>query len=278
MRRCYLTWRIPTLPPWDHRGLRTLRRIVSRKPAVKQLSNAELLDIIHQDKEVATSTATAQNNSDDLDSQENDSLPQTASLVATRIPRLPQSPLTDPGLAAARIRHRAVKPLPSGDRSPFQLKLQKNPYGIRGLICGTKHRANQDCSHCISDSTSTMRLDRSSTAKLLPDSIWCRDPPQNWGTLASPQALSANSVQSWRRRCAPWKLRRDPTVSFGARCIYESERSHTYIIKHTLSCLPPTLRAHLEPHTWSVQQTDAQSLETGSQRQTTRDSLARRHG
>lgn len=130
MRKCFPTRRIPILRSWDHRGLRTLRRIVSRNPAVKQLSNAELLEIIHQDKENATSTATAQTNSDGLDSQKDDFLPQAASPLATRIHRLPQSPLTDPGLVAARIRHRAVKPLPSGDPSPFQLKLQKNPYAI----------------------------------------------------------------------------------------------------------------------------------------------------
>ena len=94
------------------------------------MSNAELLEIIYHDKENAISTATAQTTSDDLDTKGDDIVPQNASLLATGIPRLPQSPLTDPGLIAARIRHRAVKPLPSGDRSPFQLKLQKNPYGM----------------------------------------------------------------------------------------------------------------------------------------------------
>ena len=196
MRKCFPTRRIPILRSWDHRGLRTLRRIVSRNPAVKQLSNAELLEIIHQDKENATSTATAQTNSDGLDSQKDDFLPQAASPLATRIHRLPQSPLTDPGLVAARIRHRAVKPLPSGDPSPFQLKLQKNPYGIHAMISGTKHKANKDCSHCTSDSTSTMRPNRPSTAKLLPDSLWCLDTPKNWGTMASSKALNTSSVQS----------------------------------------------------------------------------------
>ena len=95
---------------------------------MKQLSNVELLKIIQQEKE--DSTASVQNTSDALDSQEDDFTPPAASLGAPHIPGLPQSPLTDPGLVAARIRHKAVKPLPTGDRSPFQLKLQKSPYGI----------------------------------------------------------------------------------------------------------------------------------------------------
>lgn len=167
MRKCLPSSSISTLRPWYHRGLRTSRRIVSRKPAVKQLSDVELLEIINQDMEDAIDTAPAQTDSDNLDSQDR----QEASLLTPRVPRLPQSPLTDPGLIAARIRHKAAKPLPSGDRSPFQLKLQKNPYGTKALICGTRYMANQDCSDCISDSTSTMRSNRPSTAKFLPDSL-----------------------------------------------------------------------------------------------------------
>ena len=199
MRKCFPTSRILILRPWDHRGLRTSRQIVSRKSAVKQMSNAQLLEIINQDMEDATNTATAQTDSDGHDSQENCILSHEASLSATRAPRLPQSPLTDPGLVAARTRHKAVKPLPSGDRSPFQLKLQKNPYGIDALNRGTKHRANQDCSQCISDSASTVRFNRPSTAKLFPDSLWCCDTPKNWGTMASSKAFNP-IVQSWRRQ------------------------------------------------------------------------------
>ena len=130
MRTCFPTSRRPFLRPWDPRGLRTSRPYASRNSAVKQTSNAELLEIIRHDKENAVSTSNAQTSSDGLDSQEDDIVPRTASLLACGIPRLPQSPLTDPELIAARIRHRAVKPLPSGDRSPFQLRLQKNPYGM----------------------------------------------------------------------------------------------------------------------------------------------------
>lgn len=139
MRTCLLACCRLILQPWDHRGLRTSPRIVSRKPAVKQLSNTELLEIICQDKEDSTSLVTAQTGPDELDSREHEIHPRTASLLATRIHRLPQSPLTHQGLAAARIRHREMKLLPSRDRSPFQSKLQKNPYGIHALICGTEY-------------------------------------------------------------------------------------------------------------------------------------------
>lgn len=103
---------------------------------MKQLSNAELLEILRQDKEATPSVASAQTNLDSLDSQRDGN---PASLPASRIPRLSQSPLTEGGLVAARTRHRAVKPLPLGDRSPFQLKLQKNPYGMYAVIREVKH-------------------------------------------------------------------------------------------------------------------------------------------
>ncbi len=196
MRECWLASRMPIQKLWDFRTLRTCGHIGSRKLAVKQLSNSELLRIIRQDKEDATSTATAQNNSDDLDLQELDILQQRESLLAAHSPQLPQSPFIDRGLIAARIRRKAVKPLPSGDRSPFQLKLQKNPYGINALVCKKKNPANRHCSHCISDSTSTMRLNRPSTAKLLSDSLWRRDTSENWGTMAPSKAPIPSSVRS----------------------------------------------------------------------------------
>lgn len=130
MRKCFRTKRTSILQPWSRRGLRTFQHSVSRTPAVKQLSNTKLLEIIRQDREDNISTAVVEAKSDVFDSQEHNGHPRTSLPHATHIPRLPQSPLTDQGLGAARIRHRAVKPLPSGTRSPFQLKLQKNPYAI----------------------------------------------------------------------------------------------------------------------------------------------------
>ena len=137
MRKCFPTSRKLTQRPWDHRSQRRFQPFVSlRKPAVKQLSNLELLEILRQEKEDASCTATAQSNPTALELQEHEIPRQGASPLATRVPPLPQSPLTDRGLLAARNRYRATKPLPFGDRSPFQLKLQKNPYGIRALVVG----------------------------------------------------------------------------------------------------------------------------------------------
>lgn len=135
MKTCSPINRRTILQPWDHHRLRTFPRTVSRK----SLNNTELLEFISNGKEESTSTALAQTNLDGLNSQEDDIHTQTAPLHATRIPRLPQSPLTDQSLVAARTRHTAVKPFPSADRSPFQSKLQKNPFGIHVLICGTKY-------------------------------------------------------------------------------------------------------------------------------------------
>ena len=196
MRICFPISRIPILRSRHHRGLRISRRIVSRRSVVKQLSNAELLNFIHQETEGA---ASAQTSSDGLDLQRDESSQLQESVLATRISRLPQSPWTDPGLVAARIRHKAVKSLPSRDRSPFQLKLQKNPYGIQALISGPKCRAKKYCSHCTSDSSSTVCLDRSSTAELLPYSIWYRHTPEDWGTMASSKAPNPSAVQSCQR-------------------------------------------------------------------------------
>ena len=196
MRICFPTSRIPILRSRHHRASTKSRPIVSRRSVGKQLSNAELLNFIHQETEDA---ASAQTSSDGLDSHRN-GIPQLQeSILATRKSRLPQSPWTDPGLVAARTRHKAVKGLPSGDRSPFQLKLQKNPYGIQALISGTKRRTKKYYSHCTSDSSSTVCLDRSSTAELLPYSIWYRHTPEDWDTMASSKAPNPSAVLSCQR-------------------------------------------------------------------------------
>ena len=141
MNKGFSTSRI-TIQPWNRHGLRAFQHSVSRSSrssAVKQLSNTELLEIIRQDKEDITSTAIVETKSGGFDSHDHDGPPEAALSLANHIPRLPHSLLTDQNLVAARIRHRVVKPLPCGIRSPFQLKLQKNPYGIYALVCGTKH-------------------------------------------------------------------------------------------------------------------------------------------
>ena len=194
MKRCFPKSRIPTPQPRHHWGLRTSPRIISRKSAVKQLSNTELLEIVLQVKRDCTSTTTAQTETHKLDSQHHDIFTQTATPLTVHPSQLPQSPLTDPNLIAARLRHRTAKSLPSGSLSPFQSKLQKNPFGMHAPIHRTRYRADQCRSHCISDSTTTMHPNRYPTAKLLPDPIWSRNTSKNWGTMAPSQASNSSSV------------------------------------------------------------------------------------
>lgn len=120
MRRCFSAVR-SSYRTWDYRTLRTSPK--SRPRAIKQLSNAELLSLVQESKQ---DTASPQ---DDQSKPSDTGFPQSSSCLTLR-QQLPQSPLIDPQLSAARIRHRAEKPPPSGERSPFQLKLQKNPYGM----------------------------------------------------------------------------------------------------------------------------------------------------
>ena len=139
MQRCCLKSRIPTLQPGHHWGSRTSPRVISRKSAAKQLSNTELLEIVLKVKQDCTSMTKAQIETHKLDSQHHDIFAQTAPPLTAHPSQLPQSPLTDPKLIAARIRHRTVKPLPSGSHSPFQSKLQKNPFGIHAPIYRTRY-------------------------------------------------------------------------------------------------------------------------------------------
>ena len=196
MRVCFPISRIPDLRSRLSRILKESPRSVSQRSFAKQLSNAELLSFIHQEREDA---ASAQTSSDGLDLHRNESPKSQKSVPASLISRLAQSPWTDPSLVAARMRHKAVKSLPSRDRSPFQLKLQKNPYGTQALISGLKRRAKRYCSQCTSDSSSTVCLDTSSTAELLPYSVWYRHTPENWGTMASSKASNPGAVQSCQR-------------------------------------------------------------------------------
>lgn len=134
MKRCLPKSRIPTPRPVHHWGLRTSPQVIPRKSALKQLSNTELLEIVLQIKQDTTFATKAQSGTHKLDSQNHDISTQIAPPLTARPSQLPQSPLTDPNLIAARLRHRSVKPLPSGSLSPFQSRLQKNPFGIYALI------------------------------------------------------------------------------------------------------------------------------------------------
>ena len=85
-----------------------------------QLSNTELLDIIAEDK------GDSQLEKDDPELENDDAQLQT---VLDPQSELPGSPLTDPRLLESRNRHKAKKEPPSKEKSSFQSKLRKNPFG-----------------------------------------------------------------------------------------------------------------------------------------------------
>ena len=133
MKRCSPKSRIPMPQPGHYWGSSTSPRVISRK------SNIELLEIVLQVKQDCLSTSNAQVETHKLDSQHHDVFTQTAAPLTAQTSQLPQSPLIDPNLTAARLRHRTVKPLPSGSFSPFQSKLHKNPFGIPAPIYRTRY-------------------------------------------------------------------------------------------------------------------------------------------
>ena len=85
-----------------------------------QLSNTELLDIVTEGK------GDSQLEQDDPKLENDDT--QLQSLPDPQF-GLPGSPLTDPRLLESRNRHKAKKAPPSKEKSSFQSKLQKNPFG-----------------------------------------------------------------------------------------------------------------------------------------------------
>ena len=96
-----------------------LKRSYSSRPRIiKHLSNAELLDVVHEANGDAASTPQ-----------------ETRHGPSNQLPQpLPSSPLNDPRLIAARHRYRTPKPIPSEKRSAFQRKLEHNPYGMPFLL------------------------------------------------------------------------------------------------------------------------------------------------
>ena len=131
MRRCLIAENVLPIRPRGCRSLRTSPH--SRPRAVKQLNNAELLRIVHDCKQDATPASYPDSETSYIVVQKRDDLPQSSSRLSAQSPALPCSPLTEPRLVAARARHRAEKPPPSKTRSPFQSKLEKNPYGTINL-------------------------------------------------------------------------------------------------------------------------------------------------
>jgi hypothetical protein len=89
---------------------------------VSKFSNEELLNLINEVEEDVQLGNTSS------ETQHNGSQSQQPILPFFE---LPESPLTSPRLLDARARHREEKPLPSKERTSFQLRLEKNPFGIQ---------------------------------------------------------------------------------------------------------------------------------------------------
>lgn len=125
MRGCFQPTRPLRLPRWGSRHVRTSTQPRIKHPAVKQLTNVKLLDLVERSKRENDATPGARLEASDLEAKGNHTRCQPTSSSAY----LPQSPLIDPRLITARNRHRAEKPRHSKEKLPFQLKLEKNPYG-----------------------------------------------------------------------------------------------------------------------------------------------------
>lgn len=121
MRGCHQTTRPLQLGLLHYRTLQSSTWPRPRKPAVSQFSNDELLNLINEVEEVVQLGNTSS------ETQYNGSQSQQPILPFLE---LPESPLISPRLLDARARHREEKPLPSKERTAFQLMLDKNPFGI----------------------------------------------------------------------------------------------------------------------------------------------------
>ena len=115
--------------------------------AVKHLSNAQLLELLKEGNDNATSTPDTHVARQTIEPQA-----QQMQSPASLIPpphNLPKSPLVDPYLAAARTRHRAGKPRQSKNLTPLQTKLRKNPYGIFDLILSEARIVNFNAAQAL---------------------------------------------------------------------------------------------------------------------------------
>lgn len=120
MRKCLRTIGSPHSQLWQCRTTRTRSLAPRRKPVVMQLSNTELLDIITESK------GDSQPEKDDPKLENEDT--QSQPLLDPQY-GLPGSPLTDPRLLESRNRRKARKAPPRKEKSTFQSKLLKNPFG-----------------------------------------------------------------------------------------------------------------------------------------------------
>jgi hypothetical protein len=162
------------------RSLRTLSRRRPRHPVVKQLSNAELLALVKKTKEDVAATPSVQPEARDPEAQDDDA---RSRCLASSTLSLPLSPLLDPHLVAARNRHREGKPRPSGDKSPFQLKLQKNPYGIHSSCLRPRNKLTFRSPSSV-HSAPDLPCHKRSSPYLLPDPFWFSNASNNRSAMA----------------------------------------------------------------------------------------------
>ena len=177
MRKCLRTTGPPHSQLCQCRTIRTSLRARPWKPVVMQLSNTELLNIIAEGK------GDSQLGKDDP-KLENDN-PQSQPPSDPQF-GLPGSPLTDPRLLESRNRHKARKAPPSKEKSSFQSKLLKNPFGMYAFtsIGVSLH----PCSSCSCNPTTTLPAHKHPTPQLLPNSVRSTNKSQNWSAMASPKA------------------------------------------------------------------------------------------
>lgn len=240
MRRCSVAENFSPTRLWGCRSLRTSPR--SRPRAVKQLNNAELLKIVQDCKQDATPTSDPKPKSSDITVQTREELPQSFSQLSARSPPLPRSPLTEPRLVAARARHRAEKPPPSKERSPFQLKLERNPYGMINscVLKDYHHQAKHTDSPSFVNSAPAMYPHRRETTQLLPYSLRSRKAPKDRSNLAPSQASKPH--RSRPNTTFAYVLVTRVHYGFGA------EDVHSHGIWHPPGRLPRCPRIYLKAH------------------------------
>jgi len=122
-------------------------------------SNAELAREIIKSEEIVSGTRAIPENYAPPASSKTSGAEKAQSSI---IRRMPQSPLTDPKLQAARRRYTEPKPLPRKEAlSSFQKKLRKNPYGTsRSLGRNIYSTADNAAAQALASSTRQCMLTR----------------------------------------------------------------------------------------------------------------------
>lgn len=162
MRKCFDVNRSLNLQSWSRHSVSTLPRRGLGDVA------ADLEAAVKTSSEVEKKPAAVplEQFDDDNDQELGHDGKQQEELLSTH--GLPLSPLMNPQLIAARNRHRAPKPQPSGPPLALTQKLQKNPYGINNCSHPQLSPANRFPSTGSSDSNPRMQPHRRTTPHCLP--------------------------------------------------------------------------------------------------------------